>query len=184
MAGEKSLGKSPIDSNKNVSFLTRRASLFRMANDLCTLCAVETATVLFSPGDKGNSFGLPSIDAVIDRFHNFDPNFVPNVDHDEKSSDSDEEHPDPTEETQGKRRMEELKQKVLEFYLYHPPDVPLSRLTPEELQEMKRKMDDLEKAIDQRERELLAGAGPSSSDAVNRATADVLPSSGEGNRYE
>ncbi|KAI4381243.1 hypothetical protein MLD38_007335 [Melastoma candidum] len=184
MAGEKSLGKNRIGSNKNVSFSRRRASLFRMASDLCTVCAVEIAIVLFSPGSKGNSFGRPSVDAVIDRFQNFDPNFVPNVDHDEKSSDSDEECPDPTEETKAKRGMHDLKRKVIEFYLSHPPNVPLSRLTLEQLEAMKLKLEDLEEAIEKRKRELLAGAGPSSFAVAGGATDNVIPSSSTGNRDE
>ncbi|XP_059438480.1 agamous-like MADS-box protein AGL61 [Corylus avellana] len=52
---------------RQVSFSKRRSGLFKKASELCTLSAVETALIIFSPGGKAFSFGHPSVAAVIDR---------------------------------------------------------------------------------------------------------------------
>lgn len=57
-----------VASARQVSFSKRRSGLFKKASELCTLCGVETTLILFSPGGKANSFGHPSVDAVINRF--------------------------------------------------------------------------------------------------------------------
>lgn len=53
---------------RQASFSKRRSGIFKKASELCTLCAVETALVIFSPGGKPYSFGHPSVDAVMNRF--------------------------------------------------------------------------------------------------------------------
>ncbi|XP_054786893.1 agamous-like MADS-box protein AGL62 [Prosopis cineraria] len=62
--------KMENESNLQVTFSKRRAGLFKKASELCTLCGVEVALIVFSPGDKAFSFGHPSVDAVLDRFLN------------------------------------------------------------------------------------------------------------------
>ncbi|CAL1356967.1 unnamed protein product [Linum trigynum] len=56
------------DSNRQVTFSKRRSGLFKKASELCTLCGVEIAIIVFSPGHKVFSFGHPSIQALLDRF--------------------------------------------------------------------------------------------------------------------
>ncbi|XP_028767249.1 agamous-like MADS-box protein AGL62 [Neltuma alba] len=75
--GRRSKGRQKIEikkmeneSNLQVTFSKRRAGLFKKASELCTLCGVEVALIVFSPGDKAFSFGHPSVDAVLDRFLN------------------------------------------------------------------------------------------------------------------
>ncbi|GMH17894.1 hypothetical protein Nepgr_019735 [Nepenthes gracilis] len=68
--------KMEKDANLQVTFSKRRAGLFKKASELCTLCGVEAAIIVFSPGKKAFSFGHPSVDAVTDRYlvHNSSSN--------------------------------------------------------------------------------------------------------------
>ncbi|XP_050210088.1 agamous-like MADS-box protein AGL61 [Mercurialis annua] len=52
-----------------VTFSKRRAGLFKKASELCTLCGVEIAILVFSPANKVFSFGHPEVDLILDRFH-------------------------------------------------------------------------------------------------------------------
>ncbi|KAE8726011.1 Detected protein of unknown function [Hibiscus syriacus] len=56
------------ESNLQVTFSKRRTGLFKKASEIITLCGVELALVVFSPGNKAFSFGVPSVDTVIDRY--------------------------------------------------------------------------------------------------------------------
>ncbi|KAL2324304.1 hypothetical protein Fmac_023362 [Flemingia macrophylla] len=60
--------KMSNESNLQVTFSKRRSGLFKKASELCTLCGVDVALVVFSPGEKVFSFGHPNVDAVIDRY--------------------------------------------------------------------------------------------------------------------
>ncbi|KEH22919.1 putative transcription factor MADS-type1 family [Medicago truncatula] len=51
-----------------VTFLKHRSGLFKKVNELCTLCGVDVALVVFSPSKKVFSFGHPNVDMVIDRY--------------------------------------------------------------------------------------------------------------------
>ncbi|VFQ96373.1 unnamed protein product [Cuscuta campestris] len=56
------------ESNLLVTFSKRRSGLFKKASELSTLCGVDIAIIVFSPGKKVFSFGHPSVDSVVDRF--------------------------------------------------------------------------------------------------------------------
>ncbi|KAG5625297.1 hypothetical protein H5410_010515 [Solanum commersonii] len=56
------------ESNLLVTFSKRRSGLFKKASELCTLCGVEIAIVVFSPGHKVFSFGHPNVDSIVNRF--------------------------------------------------------------------------------------------------------------------
>ncbi|KAG6710848.1 hypothetical protein I3842_05G023000 [Carya illinoinensis] len=60
--------KMESESNLQVTFSKRRSGLFKKASELCTLCGVEVAIIVFSPGKKVFSFGHPSVEPIIDRF--------------------------------------------------------------------------------------------------------------------
>ncbi|GER49134.1 MADS-box transcription factor [Striga asiatica] len=60
--------KMSNESNLQVTFSKRRAGLFKKASELCTLCGVEAAIVVFSPADKAFCFGHPNVQTVIDKF--------------------------------------------------------------------------------------------------------------------
>lgn len=57
------------ESNLLVTFSKRRPGVFKKACELCTLCGVEIAIIVFSPGkQKVFSFGHPNLELVIDKF--------------------------------------------------------------------------------------------------------------------
>lgn len=60
--------KIPKKSHLQVTFSKRRSGLFKKASELCTLCGVEIAIVVFSPADKAFSFGHPEVESLIDRY--------------------------------------------------------------------------------------------------------------------
>lgn len=56
---------------RHVTFSKRRSGIFKKASELCTLCAVEIAIIIFSPAGKAHSFGNPSPNYVINHLTNF-----------------------------------------------------------------------------------------------------------------
>ncbi|XP_054778090.1 agamous-like MADS-box protein AGL61 [Prosopis cineraria] len=60
--------KIPKKSNLQVTFSKRRSGLFKKASELCTLCGVEIAIIVFSPANKAFSFGHPGVESIIDRY--------------------------------------------------------------------------------------------------------------------
>lgn len=60
--------KMKNESNLQVTFSKRRAGLFKKANELCTLCGIDIALIVFSPGGKVFSFGHPNLDLLLDRY--------------------------------------------------------------------------------------------------------------------
>lgn len=65
--------KIPKKNHLQVTFSKRRAGLFKKASELCTLCGVEIAIVVFSPADKAFSFGHPNVESVMNRFFTRNP---------------------------------------------------------------------------------------------------------------
>ncbi|KAL4297207.1 hypothetical protein GQ457_12G026200 [Hibiscus cannabinus] len=55
-------------NNLQVTFSKRRSGLFKKASELCTLCGVDVAIIVFSPAGKVFSFGHPHVESTIDRF--------------------------------------------------------------------------------------------------------------------
>uniref|UniRef100_A0A803NPI8 MADS-box domain-containing protein n=1 Tax=Cannabis sativa TaxID=3483 RepID=A0A803NPI8_CANSA len=58
------------ESNLQVTFSKRRYGIFKKASELCTLCGVELAIIVFSPGNNVFSFGHPNVRLIIDRYMN------------------------------------------------------------------------------------------------------------------
>ncbi|GAU31367.1 hypothetical protein TSUD_19120 [Trifolium subterraneum] len=74
-SGRKGKGRRKIEmkrmsneSNLQVTFSKRRSGLFKKASELCTLCGIDIALVVFSPSGKTFSFGHPNIYTVIDHY--------------------------------------------------------------------------------------------------------------------
>ncbi|GFP88663.1 agamous-like mads-box protein agl62 [Phtheirospermum japonicum] len=59
--------KMSNESNLQVTFSKRRSGLFKKASELCTLCGVEIAIIVFSPAGKVFSFGHPNVESIVDR---------------------------------------------------------------------------------------------------------------------
>ncbi|XP_074362081.1 agamous-like MADS-box protein AGL62 [Apium graveolens] len=80
MAKKFSIGRQKIKIAKierknhlQVTFSKRRSGLFKKASELCTLCGVEIAIIVFSPAGKVFSFGHPNVEGIIDRFFSSNP---------------------------------------------------------------------------------------------------------------
>ncbi|XP_050882187.1 agamous-like MADS-box protein AGL62 [Lathyrus oleraceus] len=70
-----SLGRYKISIEKilkkthlQVTFSKRRWGLFKKVSELCILCGVEIAIVVFSPADKAFSFGHPEVESIVGRY--------------------------------------------------------------------------------------------------------------------
>lgn len=61
---------------RQVTFSKRRTGLFKKANELSILCGAEVAIIVFSPGNKPYSFGHPSVDVVVAKFIQQEPNSI------------------------------------------------------------------------------------------------------------
>ncbi|XP_017225099.2 agamous-like MADS-box protein AGL62 [Daucus carota subsp. sativus] len=62
------MAKMSKESNLRVTFSKRRSGLFKKASELSTLCGVEIAIVVFSPGKRVFSFGHPNVEQIFDKF--------------------------------------------------------------------------------------------------------------------
>ncbi|PHT65082.1 Agamous-like MADS-box protein AGL62 [Capsicum annuum] len=62
------IAKIEVKNHLQVTFSKRRSGLFKKASELCTLCGVEIAIIVFSPARKVFSFGHPNVESLIDRF--------------------------------------------------------------------------------------------------------------------
>ncbi|XP_028792881.1 agamous-like MADS-box protein AGL61 [Neltuma alba] len=65
--------KIPKKSHLQVTFSKRRSGLFKKASELCTLCGVEIAIIVFSPAEKAFSFGHPEVESIVDRYISRNP---------------------------------------------------------------------------------------------------------------
>ncbi|XP_020233147.1 agamous-like MADS-box protein AGL61 [Cajanus cajan] len=68
--GRKKIEIKKLDkaSNKQVTFSKRRTGLFKKASELCILCNVYAAIIVFSPADKLFIFSHPDIDTILTRY--------------------------------------------------------------------------------------------------------------------
>lgn len=77
--GKKTRGRQKLpmamisnEVSRQVTFSKRRLGLFKKASDLATLCGVDVAILIFSPGGKAFSFGKPSFEEVSNKFLSHD----------------------------------------------------------------------------------------------------------------
>ncbi|CAI0439593.1 unnamed protein product [Linum tenue] len=61
--------KIESESNRLVTFSKRRSGIFKKASELATLCGIEVAIIVFSPGQRVFSFGHPSVEHIVNRFY-------------------------------------------------------------------------------------------------------------------
>ncbi|CAA3019675.1 agamous-like MADS-box AGL62 [Olea europaea subsp. europaea] len=73
------LAKIEIKNHLQVTFSKRRTGLFKKASELCTLCGVEIAIIVFSPAGKVFSFGNPNVESMLDRFFDRNPSLKSSI---------------------------------------------------------------------------------------------------------
>ncbi|WMV51089.1 hypothetical protein MTR67_044474 [Solanum verrucosum] len=67
------IAKIEVKNHLQVTFSKRRSGLFNKASELCTLCGVEIAIIVFSHARKAYSFGDTNVESVINRFLSRNP---------------------------------------------------------------------------------------------------------------
>ncbi|KAH7834788.1 hypothetical protein Vadar_019742 [Vaccinium darrowii] len=67
------IAKIEVKNHLQVTFSKRRTGLFKKASELCTLCGVEIAIIVFSPAGKVFSFGHPNVDSIVAQFLSRNP---------------------------------------------------------------------------------------------------------------
>ncbi|XP_059289475.1 agamous-like MADS-box protein AGL61 [Lycium ferocissimum] len=72
------IAKIEVKNHLQVTFSKRRSGLFKKASELCTLCGVEIAIIVFSPARKAYSFGHTNVEFIIDRFLSRNPHPISN----------------------------------------------------------------------------------------------------------
>ncbi|KAH0670564.1 agamous-like MADS-box protein AGL62 [Solanum tuberosum] len=72
------IAKIEVKNHLQVTFSKRRSGLFKKASELCTLCGVEIAIIVFSPTRKAYSFGHINVESIIDRFLSRNPHPISN----------------------------------------------------------------------------------------------------------
>ncbi|XP_068644944.1 agamous-like MADS-box protein AGL29 [Aristolochia californica] len=176
MVRKPSLGRQKIEIKKiensdalQVCFSKRRSGLFKKASELCILCGVEIAIIVFSPAGKVFSFGHPSVDSVIDLFlfqtnngsHSFSRS-KPLSDASHRGSTLRELNRRYTElvnqvdaEKKRKERLEQALKEATEHRLGWEPDI--ERLGLHEMELFKAALEELKKKIAKRADELALG---------------------------
>ncbi|KAL3538765.1 hypothetical protein ACH5RR_002131 [Cinchona calisaya] len=68
--GHQRVAMEKVQNPKNLfaTFSKRRTSLFKKADELCTLTGVEVAMIVISPTQRVYSFGYPCARSVIDKY--------------------------------------------------------------------------------------------------------------------
>ncbi|PHT40751.1 Agamous-like MADS-box protein AGL61 [Capsicum baccatum] len=62
------IAKIEVKNHLQVTFSKHCSGLFKIASELCTLCGVEIAIIVFSPTRKFFSFGHRNVESFNDRF--------------------------------------------------------------------------------------------------------------------
>uniref|UniRef100_A0A7N0TN27 MADS-box domain-containing protein n=1 Tax=Kalanchoe fedtschenkoi TaxID=63787 RepID=A0A7N0TN27_KALFE len=107
--GKIRMRKMEKETNRLVTFSKRKSGLFKKANELCTLCGVECALVVFSPAEKVFSFGIPSVNDVMDRYLSGNP---PNPDPSQPPQPAPVQVPQNTEDGQNQGQADTLIKKL------------------------------------------------------------------------
>jgi len=78
-AGRKKIEIKKIEKSTNmqVTFSKRRTGLFKKASELCILCDVSVAIIVFSPAEKLFCFGHPDLEGIVESYLQGAKVFVP-----------------------------------------------------------------------------------------------------------
>ncbi|CAI0475103.1 unnamed protein product [Linum tenue] len=148
-------------SCRQVTFSKRRTGLFKKANELATLCAVQIVIVVFSPGGKPFSFGNPGVEPLVDRFTNHRDHQLPRDNSGRRSERLAEE----LNGIQKRIQVEKNRGDALEKALAAAADcldflIPraIEEMGIEELVEMRRRLTNLREQLDGRAMEMEASS--------------------------
>ncbi|XP_021274640.1 agamous-like MADS-box protein AGL62 [Herrania umbratica] len=188
MAGSSSKGRRrtqmwmiPGADARQVAFSKRRSGLFKKARELCTLCAVETALVVFSPGGKAFSFGHPGVDTIMNRLPNLSKPDLEAIqcteaEYEASLRELNKEYSDITEKLNAEKlRGERLKQMRMESQSQGQSLVerPVDELNLEELLTLKSMLEEFKVKLRKRMQELSVEAAASTSILAGESDASL-----------
>ncbi|CAN6471326.1 unnamed protein product [Victoria cruziana] len=169
-SGRSKLGRQKIEIKRitseearQVCFSKRRHGLIKKAGELGILCGAEVAIIAFSPAGKAFSYGDPTVDSVINRFRDpsshvparsnehLEPTFQELHTQHEKLVQQIEVETKRNQELQKHQQSEEGGHAGLIW------DADVDSLTPEQLEEVERALDDMRSALANRANELIMG---------------------------
>ncbi|WMV51103.1 hypothetical protein MTR67_044488 [Solanum verrucosum] len=67
------IGKIDVKNHLQVTFSKRCSGLFKKPSELCRICGVEIAIIIFSHSRKAYSFGYANVESINDRFLSRNP---------------------------------------------------------------------------------------------------------------
>ncbi|XVF17454.1 hypothetical protein REPUB_Repub10bG0123400 [Reevesia pubescens] len=166
---------------RQIAFYRRRSGLFKKASELCTLCAVETALVVFSPGGKAFCFGHPGVYTIMNRFAN---SGKPDFDAIHRAAEQEatlrqlnKQYSDLLEKLKAEKiRGEQLKQMRMESRSQGQRlvDRPIDELNLEEMLTLKSMIEEFKEKLRKRMQEL--SIEPAASTPISAAETNASPS--------
>ena len=166
---------------RQVAFSKRRSGLFKKVSELCTLCAVEIALVVFSPGGKAFSLGRPGVDTIMNRLAycgkpDFDAIRRAEAKQEAILHQLNKEYSDLLEKLEAEKiRGERLEQMRLESQSQGQSlvDRPVDELNPEELLTLKSMMEEFKEKLRKRVQEL--SVEPAASTPISIGESNASP---------
>ncbi|KAF3789999.1 Agamous-like MADS-box protein [Nymphaea thermarum] len=149
---------------RQVCFSKRRNGLMKKAGELCILCGVEIAIIVFSPAGKAFSYGDPSVDAIINRF--LDPSsHVPAPSDARRASTIEElnrQHDELVQQIEAEKKRRVLLQKLHRSegrsrMDSHSWDADVENFSLDQLEELKGALEEMRSALAKRANELTTG---------------------------
>ncbi|KAJ4959211.1 hypothetical protein NE237_026322 [Protea cynaroides] len=161
--------------HRQVTFSKRRKGIFKKASELCILCGVEIALIVFSPAGKVFSFGHSSVNSVINRFIGWSPVAQSNNDGSirelsQRLTEVNEELE--TEKKRGLMIPDELKKGKMQQFWW---EEPIDKLDMNELRQVKVAMEKLRKNVMKRAEMMEAASSSSSFLAINSDPLGMIP---------
>ncbi|KAJ4958280.1 hypothetical protein NE237_025391 [Protea cynaroides] len=161
--------------HRQVTFSKRRKGIFKKASELCILCGVEIALIVFSPAGKVFSFGHSSVNSVINRFIGWSPVAQSNNDGSirelsQRLTEVNEELE--TEKKRGLMIPDELKKGKMQQFWW---EEPIDKLDMNELRQVKVAMEKLRKNVMKRAEMMEAASSSSSFLATNSVPLGMIP---------
>ncbi|XP_054778061.1 agamous-like MADS-box protein AGL29 [Prosopis cineraria] len=148
-------------SSRQVTFTKRRNGVFKKANELTTLCGAEVAVIAFSPGGKPFSYGQPGVDAVANRFlrRGSVRSKPDNINGTAIEKLSQELMNLMNESEAEKKKAEMLDERLKKMNLTCSGKLPLEGLNKDQLQKLKRSLEEMKEEVRESVKQLEASSG-------------------------
>ncbi|MCL7042640.1 hypothetical protein MKW94_010128 [Papaver nudicaule] len=186
---KRTLGRKKIEMKRiekldarHIAFSKRKLGLFKKASELNTLCGAETAIVIFSPGGKPYSYGEPSVETLADRYISageiLSEEALIKMQREARNTELDIQYSAAIaalEDAQERaKELADIRKSTSDPFGW---DVPINKLSLEQLEKLKRALDDLRirEQLGDEELHLSSVASPSTNVVVSRDTSSSNP---------